>query len=258
LRIPFVQYLYGRELVVRPNLTSFAIGRAARSISISRFTTEIAEACGATLDRVELIHPGVDLAAASPNGHKRHDVVVVGRLDERYKGHDVLIRALPLVRAKVPDARLVVVGDGALRKTYESFASSCGIEDAVVFSGSVSDAERDAILSSASVFSMPSRKLTAGAAEGFGIVYLEAGARSLPVVAGAVGGTLDAVVDGETGLLVDPADHIAVADALIRLLTRPEEARRLGANGADRAQQFAWPRVSAAVEDVLLELAGSR
>jgi phosphatidylinositol alpha-1,6-mannosyltransferase len=259
LRVPFVQYLYGRELVVRPRLTSFAARRAARTIVISRFTRDLALSCGAKADKLRLIHPGVDLApACDENRLTRRDIVVVGRLDERYKGHDVLLRALPLVRANVPDARLVVVGDGILRETYASLAASLGVADAVVFAGSVDDAGRDRALTEASVFAMPSRKLTGGAAEGFGIVFLEAGARSLPVVAGAVGGTLDAVIDGETGLLVDPADHIAVADAVTRLLEEPELAQRLGGNGARRAQGFAWPRIGEAVEDVVLELLEAR
>ena len=106
---------------------------------------------------------------------------------------------------------------------------------------------------------MPSRLPAGGfAGEGFGIVYLEADAHGCPVVAGAVGGALDAVADGESGLLVDPTDHVAVAAALTELLSEPRRRRQLGQAGARRAEAFAWPLIAAQVEDLVLELAGSR
>ena len=84
---------------------------------------------------------------------------------------------------------------------------------------------------------MPSRLPAGGfAGEGFGIVYLEAGAYGKPVVAGNVGGAVDAVLDGETGLLVDPTDALEVADAITRLLLDEQLATRLGGAGADRAR----------------------
>jgi len=258
LRIPFVQYLHGQEITVRPALASFAVRHAALSIAVSRHTESLARSCGADPSRVRRIHPGVDPETAAPAARRRPDVIVVARLDERYKGHDVLIRALPLICACVPQARLVIVGDGSLRDAFEHLARSLGVADAVVFAGAVDDSERDRLLGEASVFAMPSRQLAAGAGEGFGIVFLEAATRHLPVVAGAVAGTLDAVVDGETGLLVDPRDHLAVADAVIRLLKDGSLARRLGANGARRADAFAWPNVGDAVEDLMLELLEAR
>jgi phosphatidylinositol alpha-1,6-mannosyltransferase len=91
--------------------------------------------------------------------------------------------------------------------------------------------------------------------EGFGIVFLEAAAHGLPVVAGAVAGAQDAVVDGETGILVDPTDESAVAAAISELLGDTVRAESLGRRGADRAKDFAWPVVSRRVEDLLLDLA---
>jgi phosphatidylinositol alpha-1,6-mannosyltransferase len=104
---------------------------------------------------------------------------------------------------------------------------------------------------------MPSR-LPAGefAGEGFGIVYLEAAAYGKPVVAGNVGGAVDAVLDDETGLLVDPLDPLAVAEAITRLLQDGELARRLGGAGQARAQLYAWPKVVERVEALLLAQLG--
>jgi phosphatidylinositol alpha-1,6-mannosyltransferase len=106
---------------------------------------------------------------------------------------------------------------------------------------------------------MPSRLPGAGrAGEGFGIVYLEAGAYGKPVVAGNVAGALDAVVDGENGLLVDPTDPAAVARAITRLLVDEELAGRLGAGGASRARSLAWPAIAERVQALLLEQHRSR
>jgi phosphatidylinositol alpha-1,6-mannosyltransferase len=122
----------------------------------------------------------------------------------------------------------------------------------------VSDAERDAWLERAWVFAMPSRVPAGGpGGEGFGIVYLEAAARGLPVVAGDRGGAVDAVDGGRTGLLVDATDHLAVADALTTLLLDRERAEEMGRAGRERAREFAWPLVSARVERLLLELAAA-
>ncbi len=165
-----------------------------------------------------------------------------------------MLEALALIRARVPGAEWVVVGDGPLRAELERRAAQIGVRDAVRFTGRVSDVERDAWLDRARVFVMPSRLPAGGAGgEGFGIVYLEAGAHGLPVVAGAVAGALDAVIDGETGVLVAPEDPSAVADAVAGLLLDPARARRLGEAGARRARELSWPRMVARVEDVLLE-----
>jgi phosphatidylinositol alpha-1,6-mannosyltransferase len=99
---------------------------------------------------------------------------------------------------------------------------------------------------------MPSRLPAGGlGGEGFGIVYMEASAHGVPVVAGAVGGALDAVVDGVTGVLIDPTDHLAVANALTELLTDADRARRLGEAGRERSLEFSWSRIGAYVGDVL-------
>jgi phosphatidylinositol alpha-1,6-mannosyltransferase len=103
------------------------------------------------------------------------------------------------------------------------------------------------------VFAMPSRVPARSAGEGFGIVYLEAGVHGLPVVAGRAGGALDAVLDGSTGLLVDPTDHVQVAQAITRLLTDRESAARMGAAGSERARNFSWPIIAGRVEQLIVE-----
>jgi phosphatidylinositol alpha-1,6-mannosyltransferase len=162
------------------------------------------------------------------------------------------------VRARIPDARLLVVGGGPLRSTYANLAASLGVNGSVEFLGALADAARDEVLDRAHVFVMPSRLPLDRGGEGFGIVYLEAAVHGLPAVAGNVAGALDAVVNGETGLLVDPTDHVAVAEAISDLLAHPAKAETLGRSAYERARQFSWPTVAEQVEDLLLEVAGSR
>lgn len=254
--IPFAQYLYAKEVDGRPGLTRLGVRHAARVIAISGYTAGLARACGASETGLRTILPGVDLAP--PSGIERASrptVVTVGRLRDPYKGHDTMLAALPALVRQVPDLHWVVIGDGPLRPELEAAATRHGVGDRITFAGAISDAERDDWLDRAWVFSMPSRVPPGTmSGEGFGIVFLEAGAHGLPVVAGGVGGAVDAVVDGETGVLIDPTDPIALADALAALLSDRVRAERMGAAGRARAASLAWPLVARQVEDELLTM----
>lgn len=255
-RIPFVQYLYADEFRVRPGLTHRAARDADAAVAVSSHTREMALGCGVAGDRVHVIPPGVDPPASGPRQPEelasRPTIVTVARLVDRYKGHDNLLRALPLIRARVPQVQWVVIGDGPLRAGLEQRALTLGLGDCTRFVGAVSDDERERWLRRSHVFAMVSRSPAGGAGgEGFGIVYLEAGARGLPIVAGRTGGALDAVQDGRTGLLVDPEDHVAVADAVASLLGDGARARAMGDAGVQWASTFSWDRTAGAVRDVL-------
>jgi phosphatidylinositol alpha-1,6-mannosyltransferase len=261
LRIPVVQYLHAAEVGARPRLAAFAMRRADACVAVSAYTRELAVDHGAQPARVHRIPPGVDLPARETiQRAERPTLLTIARLSERYKGHDVMLRALPLIRARVPDVEWVVVGDGPLRAGLERTAAAQGLQGNVRFVGTVSDGERDRWLRRAHVFTMPSRLPAGGlAGEGFGIVYLEAAAHGLPVVAGNVGGAVDAVVHGQTGVLVDPTDHVALADAIADLLLDYARAHALGSAGEGRARELAWPAVARRVEDLVLGLlAGGR
>jgi phosphatidylinositol alpha-1,6-mannosyltransferase len=254
--VPVVQYAYAMELLDRPRLTRAALRRATAVVAISTYTRELCRALGAPDERLTIIAPGVDPADAVEREPVPGRLITVARLDELYKGHDVLLRALPLVRAHVPHVHWHVVGDGRLRGYLESLAAALGVRDAVTFAGAVSDAEREAALAEASLFAMPSRLPAGRAGEGFGIAYLEAGRAGLPVVGGNAGGAVDAVRDGETGLLVDAEDHVAVAGAVTRLLSAPDEAAAMGARGREHAAQLTWQRAGDRVAALLRSLLG--
>ncbi len=257
---PTVQYFHAEEIGARPKLAAFAVREADEVIAVSSYTAGLLAAIDAVPASTRLISPGVDIPSdPSPLENARPTFLTVARMEERYKGHDVLVRALPLVRAKVPDVQWVVIGDGSLRTGVEELAGAYGVGDAVRFLGAVSDEQRNAWFRRTHLLAMPSRLPAGGfAGEGFGIVFLEAGAYGKPVVAGNVGGALDSVSDGESGLLIDPLDPLAVAEAITRLLLDPALARRLGEAGQRRAQKLSWPLIAGRIESVLLELISRR
>jgi len=250
-----VQYLYAKEIGTRPKLTRAVLPRMDASIAISDYTREVAIAGGGPAERVHVITPGGDAPGVvrdRPITEREPIVVTVARLEDRYKGFDVLLRAFPLVRAQVPDARWVVVGKGRLRQELETTANEWGFGEHIEFTGAVDDATRDGILERAAVFAMPSRVPAGGhGGEGFGIVYLEASAAGLPVVAGAEGGATSAVIDGVTGLLTNPRDHVAVAESIVRILRDPELAGRLGAAGREHQRSMTWERMAREVDAVV-------
>ncbi len=256
LRVPFVQYVHADEFRVRARLCAAAVRHADATIAVSSYTREMALAAGAAPERVHVIHPGVDLPAEVPASRdERPTLLTVATLLFRYKGHDVMTRALPLVRAQVPDARWVIVGDGPFRPAIESAVEAYGLGGAVELRGRVSDAERNEWLDRATAFCMPSRLPADGlGGEGFGIVYLEAAAHGMPSIGGNVAGARDAVLDGETGLLVDPTDHLALAAAATRLLADPGLAAEMGAAARRHAEEHAWPLIAARVEALLHEV----
>lgn len=258
LGVPLVQYVHADEFRMRERLTRRVVCRADATIAVSAYTRDMALAAGASPGRVHVIPPGVELPpepVADRAGPPT--LLTVASFISPRKGHDVIVRALPRIRRSVPEARWIAIGDGPLRAGIEAMVHERGLDGVVSFLGRVDDAERDRWLDSAHVFCMPSRVPPEGTGgEGFGIVYLEAGAHRLPVIGGNVAGALDAVVDGETGMLVDPADPAAVAVAAAELLSDPDLAKRLGASGRAHAEAHAWSRIGPKVERLLRETAG--
>ncbi|MBX6390552.1 MAG: glycosyltransferase family 4 protein [Frankia sp.] len=181
----------------------------------------------------EVFRPGVgrDEIRARHGLTNRRVVVCVSRLVPR-KGQDMLIRALPRWRRRYPDTALLLVGGGPYRSDLVRLAREHDVAEHVVFTGSVPWAELPAHYAAGDVFAMPCRSRLGGLeVEGLGIVYLEASATGLPVVAGDSGGAPDAVLDGRTGIVVDGRRLDAVADAVGSLLADPDRCRSMGAAG---------------------------
>ncbi|MGW4926214.1 glycosyltransferase family 4 protein [Streptomyces parvulus] len=221
------------------------------------------EAALAPGTRTARLAPGVDAGAFHPAvdggpvrdryGLGRRPVILcAARLVPR-KGQDTLIRALPWVRRAVPDAVLLLVGDGPYAPELRRLALREGVLDAVVLAGGYPHRELPAFYAAADVFAMPCRTRRGGLeVEGLGIVYLEAAASGLPVVAGDSGGAPDAVREGRTGHVVEGRSVAATADRLIRLLRNPAEARAMGARGRAWVRaEWTWDRAHETLRGLL-------
>jgi phosphatidylinositol alpha-1,6-mannosyltransferase len=217
------------------------------------------------LTALERLTPGVDVDAYHPqvDGSQvraRHGlsdrpvIVCVSRLVPR-KGQDMLIRALPTIRRRVPGAALLIVSGGPYRDKLQALARAEGVESDVVFTGSVRWEELPAHYAAGDVFAMPCRTRGAGLdVEGLGIVYLEASATGLPVLAGDSGGAPDAVREGETGFVVGGSDVPAIAGRLTELLADPDRARVMGAAGrAWVEKEWRWETKATRLTELLHE-----
>jgi phosphatidylinositol alpha-1,6-mannosyltransferase len=262
LRIPFIVFAYGNELLEtiqkKHKQAQEALRLANRVLAISRYTAGIAQEAGADPERIKIVWPGCDSDFFRPMvarndlrrkvlgaQHRDRVILTVGNLVSR-KGQDMVIRALPALCRRVPDLVYMIVGDGPYRGELEKLALDLGVRDRVVFAGQVSDEDLPDVYALCEVFILASREhLEGNDVEGFGMVLLEASACGKPVVGGRSGGVPDALVDGVTGLLVDPLNPEEITGALASVLTDHDLAAHLGEQGRLRVvQDFQWGRVS--------------
>ena len=269
--IPYVVLTHGVEVWVSriPALAAaLRVGlRHARAVTaVSRYTARAVRTAAPSHVPLSALHPGVDMDRFSPSVdgaavrerfglEKRPVVLCMSRLVPR-KGQDVLIRSMEVVRKRVPDAVLVLVGGGPYRPKLEAEAAGAPA-GSVVFAGEVSDEDAPRYYAACDVFAMPCRSRWGGLeVEGFGIVFLEAAASGKAVVAGRSGGADEAVADEETGLLVEGREPKAVALAIARLLDDREGANRMGFAGRARVEsEFAWPIVARRLGEILTRAA---
>ena len=204
--------------------------------------------------RMRRIVPGVDSTEFSPDnlssGNQlrtelgwidRPVIVCVSRLMAR-KGQDELIRALPIIQQTVANASLIIVGDGPYRKDLERLVKKLGLENFVHLTGKVSQTELSKWYAAGDIFAMPCRTRMGGwDVEGLGIVFLEGSATGLPVIVGDSGGAVDAVIDGETGYLVDGTNTAEIAGRIAYLFANPDIAKKMGEAGRNWVtQEWTW------------------
>ena len=241
------------------------IGRTTDVVTtISRYTRgRVAAAFGPTA-ALEPLPPGIDADRFRPDPGARAAVrrryalgdapvvTCVSRLVAR-KGQDVLIRALPGIRARVPGTRLLLVGGGPDAGRLRALAAAHGVADAVVFAGAVDEADLAAHHAAGDVFALPCRTRGWGLdVEGLGIALLEASASGLPVVAGRSGGAPETVQEGRTGHVVYGRDLPALVEALGGLLADPARATAMGAAGrAWMRAEWGWPARAARLSALL-------
>ncbi len=231
---------------------------------ISEYTRRRFASAFGPMAGLEHLPSGVDVELFRPDDgareeiRARHDlgdrptVVCVSRLVPR-KGQDMLVYALPELQKRIPDVALLVVGGGPYRKTLERLVHELDLESDVVFTGSVPWPELPAHYAAGDVFAMPARTRGRGLdVEGLGLVYLEASATGLPVVAGRSGGAPETVLDEVTGHVVDGRDVTQLVETLAQLLADPARARKMGDAGrAWVSEHWRWDHLAARLQTLL-------
>jgi len=267
--IPYVIYVYGSE-TVRLARGYHSTRLMRRILSDSEWVVTNSDATsneyrrfGVPDGKLLRIYPGVDPRVFRPmpgdpawierlDLGNRRVLLTVARLDQR-KGHDMVLRSL---RRLESDVVYLIAGRGREEDRLRALADELGVQDRVRFLGFVPDSDLPTVYNLCDVFVMPNRVTEGtdlqGDIEGFGISFLEAGACEKPVVAGRSGGAVEAVLDGNTGLLVDPQSEKKIADALQRLLEAPQFSESLGRQARQRiGREFDWRILAAQVEEIL-------
>jgi glycosyltransferase involved in cell wall biosynthesis len=186
-------------------------------------------------DKIQVIPPGIDTKKfhAKNDGeafktryhcHGSKVILSVGRLNYQ-KSFQYLIKAMPMVLQQIPNVKLIIVGEGEQLAYLNQLSKSLGLSESVIFTGAIDSTEIPNAYSAADVFVLPSLF------ESFGIVLIEAQAAGKPVIGTRVGGVPEALVDGETGFLVEPGDPKPLGAAIIRVLSDENLARKMGEKG---------------------------
>jgi len=271
-RIPYVVFTHGRDvgyrlrgsrgfLLSRTRRRTFQ--RAAAVFAVSHAIADAVMRLGVPKSRVFLAPPGIALDSWQPVPAERcreiarslkiegkRVVLSVSRLAP-IKGISTMTAALPLVLEEFPQCVYVIGGGGEEESALRRQAENLGVAEHVIFAGEVCGELKKALYQICDVFVLPCRDLPDGPVEGFGIVFLEAAACGKPVVAGRTGGVPDAVVDGATGILVDPESPAALADAVVRLLRDRDLADALGKQARARVETMSWEVRAMKVREVL-------
>jgi phosphatidylinositol alpha-1,6-mannosyltransferase len=268
LKIPYVITAHGREAILsttarRHFLYKKIFDRAACVFAVSNHTAGCLEQSGVAQERIRVIHNGVRPDRFRLNEDRKRLILevrerfgleqgfvllTIARLVAR-KGHRAVLEAMAELGGRIPALRYLIAGEGPEKDALAEATRELGLEDVVTFVGEVSDEEKIALLHACDVFVMPNRDVLRADGfldtEGFGIVFLEASACSKPVIGGRAGGVPEAVLDGRTGVLVDPSGHHDLADAIHRLWSDRGMAERLGREGKARVEaEFNWERLT--------------
>jgi phosphatidylinositol alpha-1,6-mannosyltransferase len=265
---PYFISVYGGEILhefrARSVRRNFASARAV--IAISNYTKSLLGGLGVNEKRIHVIpcgtdpqrfHPDIDGSSVREKfGIEGKKVILsVSRLVKR-KGNANVIAALPGILEEIPEAHYLIVGKGDEEGTLKTQVQDMGLSENVTFAGYADESELPGYYAACNVFVMPSFAAHRGEnVEGFGIAYLEANACGKPVIGGKTGGVTDAIVEGETGLLVDPLDVEDIRKAILDVLGDDEKARAMGLAGRKRVEtEYNWRSISERILELIERL----
>jgi phosphatidylinositol alpha-1,6-mannosyltransferase len=250
-KIPYVVFTYGKDVLFLQHLPFVKLllkntyKNASEVITISEYTRNLIIDIEPERTNIKKIHPCVDSEFFKPmdvssiqNKYGFCDkkiILTIGRLVER-KGYDMVIKSLPEVIDEIPDVVYLIAGRGPCEDYLKELVEELNLEKYVHFMGYIPGSELPYYYNLCDVFIMPSRT-EKGDPEGFGIVYIEANACCKPVIGSRAGGIPDAVIDGKTGILVDPLDTKDIAHAIIELLSNEKKANDMAYAGLLRVKQ---------------------
>lgn len=248
---PLASYVYLSEKLIGP------VYRKVPFISVSESTKKELIDYGIAEDHISIIENCVDHSLYTTSDKPKSDVPLVGYLGriKRYKSVDHLIRAFVTVKKRVPEAKLVIVGDGDNLPDLKKLSHSLGIDDSVEFKGFVDKEDKVRILQECHVVVNPSVK------EGWGLTIIEANACGTPTVAADVPGLRDSVRDGETGMLYPYGDLDTCAEHIVKFLTDEKFRGEIRANAINWAGKFLWDNAAKAtlecIEETIDSFSGS-
>ena len=250
--VKVIIYTHGEELTTKNTSrfygknAKYYLDRADGIVTVSRYTKNtIIKMFDISGDKIRLISNGVDLEKCQPvsisearlgtvKPSSQAHIFSVGRLIKR-KGFDMAIEAMAIVHKQYPGAQLIIAGEGVRLDELKARIRKLNLEDVVRMAGRLSHDELMRFYQDCDIFLMPNRELENGDTEGFGLVFLEANAFKKPVIGGNAGGAVDAIMHGNTGLLVDGNSASDVADAILKLLGDEPLRREMGEKGYEWA-----------------------
>ena len=221
-------------------------------------------------EKIAIVHNGVDynyFSPAEPDTElvKKYDlegcnvILTLARLVER-KGQDMVIRALPEIKKHIPKVKYIICGRGSYEEGLKRLVSELELAGNVIFAGFILNEDRMRYYNLCDLYIMPSREiLEKGDIEGFGITYLEANACEKPVIGGKTGGAKEAVLEGESGFLVNPEDYNEIAGTCVRLLSDHALSKEIGRKGRERIiREYNWDRICGEVSEKISGRKGIR
>jgi len=247
-KMPYGIFIHGMDIQMaqrnlrKAKLAKKILNNAKFIIANSKYTKKLVIKQEINESKIQVVYPIVNTQSYTKQNTNEHEskgeihqpcLLTIGRLVKR-KGQDMVIKALPKVLEKLPGVKYIMAGEGPDHDYLRELAQKHGVKDNVIFTGEISEEEKYQLYENCDIFIMPSRDIK-GDVEGFGIVYLEAGLYEKSVIAGRSGGVVEAVLNGETGITVNPEDINEIANAVIKLLADHTLANKLGVQGRERA-----------------------